>query len=580
MSPAPARTSTVLLVDDQPPVRRSLRLVLECEGFRVLEAQGGKEALVLVGRERPDLVVLDLLMPGMSGFDVLEVLRAGEAGRSIPVLVLSALGDRSDVVRAVQLGAQDYLVKASFQREAFVERVRRTLRAPVASRAASSPSRPAAAPAPAPAAAALPGAPGASGGEGARDRILRAVDQAEDVAALPPNAMELLQLIHGDAASAGDLASVIIRDQALTARVIRVANSSYYGGKRRRVVDVHSAVVTVGVRSLAHIAAGLSIMDRFASAQSAGLDVVSFFEHSIGCGVIARGLAASVGHPSPDEVFVYGMLHDIGKAFLAQTIPLDYARAVARATEEGRPLREVEREVLGIDHCAVGRRLARRWGLPETIAEVAFHHNDPWERVAVAKVQDPRGLGVAWLANTLTKALAIGHGGDSTLDEVGETVWEGLGLGGARALEVVNASREEVHVLRAFLVAGTALGQPPVPAGRVVLVELEAGAFPWIAASLHARGYRVESCGGDELRRRAVELGAEAVVLEVSGEDAERQLSRVRALRLGADTRRVEVVLVCREGYVPPPDAIPAELRPGVRVAGFPLAVDRLLAEA
>jgi two-component system KDP operon response regulator KdpE len=115
---------TVLVVDDEPPIRRFLRTTFGVQDYRVLEAATGGEALELLGRERLDLVVLDLGLPDFDGLDVLKAIRARS---QVPVVVLSARGDERVKVAALDLGADDYVTKP-FGVDELMARVRAALR--------------------------------------------------------------------------------------------------------------------------------------------------------------------------------------------------------------------------------------------------------------------------------------------------------------------------------------------------------------------------------------------------------------------------------------------------------------------
>ena len=101
----------VLVVDDDPDIRAMLAFTLGGHGFEVRQAAGGEEALRLVDERRPDCVVLDLMMPDLDGFGVLEQLRAGEPTGGPRVVILSCRADEAAQVRSWELGADDYLVK-------------------------------------------------------------------------------------------------------------------------------------------------------------------------------------------------------------------------------------------------------------------------------------------------------------------------------------------------------------------------------------------------------------------------------------------------------------------------------------
>src|SRR6266542_75573 len=101
------RGPSILVVEDEPAVRLSLRLACQKEGFEVVESASGQEALEEVARQRPDLILLDLMLPGMSGFDVCRSVQRRDP--SLPVIILTARGDEVDKVVGLELGADDYI---------------------------------------------------------------------------------------------------------------------------------------------------------------------------------------------------------------------------------------------------------------------------------------------------------------------------------------------------------------------------------------------------------------------------------------------------------------------------------------
>jgi two-component system, OmpR family, KDP operon response regulator KdpE len=119
-----ARRASILVVDDEPPIRRLLRTSLTAQGYDVLEASGGQEAIDAVGRDKPDLVILDLGLPDLGGIEVIRVLRQHS---SLPIIVLSVRDDERGKVEALDLGADDYVIKP-FGVDELVARIRTALR--------------------------------------------------------------------------------------------------------------------------------------------------------------------------------------------------------------------------------------------------------------------------------------------------------------------------------------------------------------------------------------------------------------------------------------------------------------------
>jgi DNA-binding response OmpR family regulator len=104
-------TACILVVDDEPDNRELLEIILASEGFRVVAAASGAEALAIVGRDPPDLIVLDVMMPGMSGYEVTAKIRANPATSRIPILIFSAVSDANARMLGLSAGADDYLAK-------------------------------------------------------------------------------------------------------------------------------------------------------------------------------------------------------------------------------------------------------------------------------------------------------------------------------------------------------------------------------------------------------------------------------------------------------------------------------------
>lgn len=107
----------VLVADDEPNIVISLEYLLKREGYTVTVAKDGQEALDAIALERPDLVLLDVMMPRKSGFEVCQAVRANEALQSIKILMLTAKGRDTDVAKGLALGADGYMTKPFSTRE-------------------------------------------------------------------------------------------------------------------------------------------------------------------------------------------------------------------------------------------------------------------------------------------------------------------------------------------------------------------------------------------------------------------------------------------------------------------------------
>lgn len=114
----------IVLVEDDQFLSKILAFRLKDEGFDVVLASDGQEAIIVIKKERPDVVLLDLLLPKKSGFEVLEEIKFDDTVKQIPVIILSNLGQRTDIDKGLKLGASDYLVKANFSIEDIILKIK------------------------------------------------------------------------------------------------------------------------------------------------------------------------------------------------------------------------------------------------------------------------------------------------------------------------------------------------------------------------------------------------------------------------------------------------------------------------
>jgi two-component system phosphate regulon response regulator PhoB len=117
----------VLIVDDEPDILELLRFNLSREGYQVSSAASGEEALGIAQSEIPDLIVLDLMLPGVDGLEVTKILKNNSGTRDIPIVMLTAKGEEADIVTGLELGADDYITKP-FSTRILIARVKAVLR--------------------------------------------------------------------------------------------------------------------------------------------------------------------------------------------------------------------------------------------------------------------------------------------------------------------------------------------------------------------------------------------------------------------------------------------------------------------
>lgn len=201
------------------------------------------------------------------------------------------------------------------------------------------------------------------------------LDRVEELAPLPHVASRVIQVTEDDRFSAYDLAAVIATDTALTAKMLRLANSAYYGYPRR-IMTVRDAVVLIGFRAVRSTAIAAAIIDLFPAQGDGPFNMDLFWGHSVACGLVAEAMAHESGYARPDEAFTVGILHDVGRIVMSQYEPERFSHALYVALNEHQPLHEAEQREFGFDHMLVGSKLAERWSFPAQVcAAIADHHD-------------------------------------------------------------------------------------------------------------------------------------------------------------------------------------------------------------
>jgi len=250
-------------------------------------------------------------------------------------------------------------------------------------------------------------------------RIKRITESIINLPTLPMVVSKMIELVDNPKTSAGSLARLISTDQALTARILKLANSAYYGFPRE-ISTVNMAIVVLGFNTVKDMGLSLSVFDMFKENEAAGnFDTTRFWEHSAGCGIAARVIARRCGHRMAGEAFVAGLLHDIGKVILRQYFPVEFGRIMTLASAPGGDLDAAELDTIGTGHGQIGGWLAVKWNLPGIIAESIALHHTPWLASA-----DPVFVAVVDIADYLCHFSGIGSSGRAAMLPLDNRVWE------------------------------------------------------------------------------------------------------------------------------------------------------------
>ncbi len=262
--------------------------------------------------------------------------------------------------------------------------------------------------------------------------------QLEQLPTLPMVAVRVLQAANSPDSGAGDLATLIETDQALTTKVLSLVRRAHLGAGRN-VTTVAQSVVVLGFAAVRNAVLSVQIYEMFSAAEAvdgSALDRREFWKHSLASACAAELIARRVGDGvRPDEAFVCGLLHDLGKAALDACLPKSYARIVRETQARRACICDVERAVLGLDHTVAGKRLAKRWKLPEPVVECVWLHHQPPETLP-ASVGSAKLVEIVHLADHLVRRQRIGYSGYNTVADT-EALGRRLGLAPGALTEIV-----------------------------------------------------------------------------------------------------------------------------------------------
>ena len=357
----------LLFVDDDANVLSGLQRLLRPmrQEWQMRFASGGAEALAILSDAPFDVIVTDMRMPGMDGAALLD-----EVSRSYPGvarIVLSGHADRESTLRVVG-PAHQYLCKPCDASE-LIGTLRQTL--------------------------------------GLRDllddpALTSVVAKLRCLPSIPPVFVELTNEMRSENASLRRVAEIVEKDPALTAKVLQLVNSAFFGA-RVRVATVEQAVQMLGLDLVRAMAVSAQLVAQLKPAAAKRFVLTRLGHRSLGMSRIVRRLAASEGLNADTigHAVTAAALHDAGRLALALCLPDEHGAIIDRALAERLPLVQVEQEVLGCTHAEVGAYLLGLWGFPDRVTTaIAWHHR-------------PAASGITGLS-----PLALVHAADAIMSEL------------------------------------------------------------------------------------------------------------------------------------------------------------------
>jgi len=279
-----------------------------------------------------------------------------------------------------------------------------------------------------------------------QERVRRLVERVQGLPTLPSMLHNINQMILNPRTSAKEVAQVISVDPSLTAKVLRVVNSSFYGFPNR-ITTISHAIVILGFNTIKSIVLSSTIFDVFRKgAKPTDFDRAEFWKHSIGCGSAAKVIGRRLGYPMLEELFIAGLLHDVGKIVMDQFLPEKFAEVLELVKAKNLLIAEAESQVLGATHADIGAWLFERWNLSRGLIETVRCHHNP----ALA-AESPKFAEIIHVADVLVRALRFGNGGDSRIPTIDPSAWKSLGFDTGDFDDLLAQTGEEIEKAVVFL---------------------------------------------------------------------------------------------------------------------------------
>ncbi len=231
------------------------------------------------------------------------------------------------------------------------------------------------------------------------DKFKKKIKSVNDLPTLPTVAMEVMKLVNDKESSMMDIVDVIQQDPSLTTKILKIANSAFYG-MRQRIDSVNRALVVLGMTEINNLVTSISIFNTFPiDPELVSFDREKFWLHCAVTGEIAKAISVKLGMKIYSEVFTAGLLHDIGKIIFDHLFHDEFAEVLEKSYFEKIPIYEAEKQIFETNHMQVGAFIGETWRLPRNLIDVMLYHHSP------AKAQSNRIMvAIIDLANQLSKA--------------------------------------------------------------------------------------------------------------------------------------------------------------------------------
>lgn len=273
------------------------------------------------------------------------------------------------------------------------------------------------------------------------------VNKVDDMKALPEIINKVIELTDDPDSNVHDMEKVILQDQVLTTKILRLANSAYYG-YARKISTVSQATVLLGFQAIKGIALASTVrtylMDEL---RGYSLDKNELWSQSQTCAIISRFIAKSIKYSNPEEAYIAGLLRDIGKTILNQHMEKEYMEVLSKMEEGNMSFLDAEKEVLGFGHTEIGEKIAEKWDFPKDLVEAIGYHHTP----ELASM-NPLLVSIVHIADAITMMMGIGLGLDGLSYNLSSIAIDNLNLDETQFQTIISQVTDLVKDEESFLV--------------------------------------------------------------------------------------------------------------------------------
>ena len=247
------------------------------------------------------------------------------------------------------------------------------------------------------------------------------VEQSPQISSLPTIFYQINEAVEDPECSFVEIGEIISGDPSLSARLLRIVNSSFFGFPSKIETITH-AVTIVGTAQLHDLALATTVVNQFKGVSKDLLNMEKFWLHSVATGLAARIIAVYRREPNADRFYLMGMLHDLGRLILFLNVPDQMEKVMSQYARAGL-LHDAEDEVMGADHAGVAGMLMEVWKLPEMLQEAVAYHHMPNQAPHY-----PTAASIVHVADIIANAMELGTCGDYYVSPLNAKAWEILDL--------------------------------------------------------------------------------------------------------------------------------------------------------